>query len=70
MSYDGRVSEACKDECQQGTCVKTWGDPYGCGGCCACTGGCYVGAMEQLDEEQSGSVEGGGSTPTPPRGAG
>jgi hypothetical protein len=61
-TYDGRISEDCKQECQQGTCVKTWGDPYGCGGCCKCLGGCYAGHMEQLEQEREGWVRVSGCT--------
>lgn len=54
MTYDGRISDDCKDECQQGTCRPSWGDPYGCGGCCGCLGGCYAGWSEQMEEEVGG----------------
>lgn len=35
-------TEPCKAECVYGTCRKTMSDPYGCGGCCACLGGCHA----------------------------
>lgn len=32
----------CPGACHYGTCTKTWSDPYGCGGCCSCLGGCQA----------------------------
>lgn len=51
VAYDGRNSELCKDDCDEGTCTKSMSDPYGCGSCCGCLGGCVRGYEEQLAEE-------------------
>lgn len=61
-TYDGRVSDACKERCSAGdafACRKTMGDPYGCGTCCSCMGGCYEGAMEQMEEERQAAADKG-----------
>jgi len=52
-NYDGRHSDLCKDECNEGTCTPSLGDPYGCGCCCGCLGGCVRGYEEQMVEQQS-----------------
>lgn len=50
--YDGRASDLCKDDCDEGTCTPNYGDPYGCGCCCGCLGGCVRGYEEQMVEVQ------------------
>lgn len=51
-NYDGRISESCKTECQQGECA--WPKTHsGCGGCCGCLGPCVLGWQEQEWEEFS-----------------
>lgn len=47
--YDGRISEACKDECQEGTCSHGGLYTNACGGCCGCLGGCVLGWNEQQE---------------------
>lgn len=38
----------CRDRCAYGTCGgPSMGDPYGCGGCCGCLGGCPVEDVER-----------------------
>lgn len=33
----------CPGECDYGACTGPgWSDPYGCGGCCRCMGGCRL----------------------------
>jgi hypothetical protein len=40
---DPFLENPCKTACAYGTCGgPSWGDPYGCGGCCYCMGGCRV----------------------------
>jgi hypothetical protein len=37
-------------DCAYGTCVPDWCDPYGCGGCCKCMGGCIETMSLQQDD--------------------
>lgn len=39
----------CPSECAYGACAPSWSDPYGCGGCCRCLGGCHL----EYDVEQA-----------------
>lgn len=32
----------CAERCAYGACTPNLSDPYGCGGCCSCLGGCQV----------------------------
>lgn len=32
----------CPGRCLVGECRRSSGDPYGCGGCCSCLGGCFA----------------------------
>ena len=50
--YDKRFSDLCKDVCDEGVCSKSMSDPYGCGSCCGCLGGCVRGYEEQMVEVQ------------------
>lgn len=50
IPYDGRYSALCKDACDEGTCTSSLGEPYGCGSCCGCLGGCVRGYEEQMVE--------------------
>lgn len=60
-TYDGRYSDLCKNECDESTCTSSLGEPYGCGSCCGCLGGCVRGYEEQMVEQQGGgSVSVGG----------
>ena len=44
----------CAERCVYGTCRKTMADPYGCGGCCACLGGCQI-----AHERESAAIDAG-----------